>query len=92
MLPSWFTRCLSFSSLVVHHHLFPLPAFVDDRRTISQDVFDSLEELSRIVDVSYCVGNSGIRKPFQCLSRCDEFQDFELIAVGWIIIIIRSGC
>jgi len=46
---------------------------------ISVQLFAELEELSRIVDISYCVGTTGISKPFQCASRCDEFPDFELV-------------
>jgi hypothetical protein len=49
---------------------------------ISRSLFESLEELARIVDVSYCVGSSGIQKPFQCLSRCKEFEGFELVTVS----------
>jgi hypothetical protein len=47
---------------------------------ISQDLFDSFEELSRIVDIAYCVGslNTGIEKPFECLSYCNNFPTFEL--------------
>lgn len=51
-------------------------------RVVSPTVFAALEELARIVDVSYCVGSTGIQKPFDCLSHCAEFQGFELIAVS----------
>ncbi|KAE8389978.1 Alpha/Beta hydrolase protein [Aspergillus alliaceus] len=47
--------------------------------TISRKAFASLEELSRIVDISYCVGSTGVKKPFECMSRCDDFPGFELI-------------
>lgn len=50
--------------------------------TVSRETFASLEELSRIVDVSYCVGSTGVQKPFRCLSRCNEFPGFELITVS----------
>jgi hypothetical protein len=50
--------------------------------TISPALFESLEELSRIVDISYCVGSTGIWKPFQCASRCKEFEGFELISAS----------
>lgn len=53
----------------------------EDATHVPRDVFDSLEELSRLVDISYCVGTTGVRQPFQCLSRCDDFPDFELITV-----------
>ncbi|KAL8997874.1 MAG: hypothetical protein Q9169_002956 [Polycauliona sp. 2 TL-2023] len=48
---------------------------------ISIGLFDDLEQLSRIVDIAYCVGalGLGIQKPFQCASRCQDFQGFELV-------------
>lgn len=51
---------------------------------ISSDLFADLEELSRIVDIAYCVGltGSGIQKPFLCASRCQEFGSFQLVTVG----------
>ncbi|KAF9886198.1 hypothetical protein FE257_011921 [Aspergillus nanangensis] len=48
-------------------------------RLISREAFNSLEELARIVDVSYCVGGTGVQTPFECLSHCSEFEGFELI-------------
>lgn len=52
---------------------------------VSRSLFESLEELARIVDISYCVGSSGIQKPFSCLSRCKEFEGFELVTVCSLI-------
>lgn len=48
---------------------------------ITVDLFNDLEELSRIVDIAYCVGTAGlgIQKPFQCASRCEDFKHFELV-------------
>ncbi|KAF2090480.1 alpha/beta-hydrolase [Saccharata proteae CBS 121410] len=65
-------------------HQTPLIASHHDHSrndTISVSLFAELEELARIVDISYCVGLTGlgISKPFQCASRCHEFPDFELI-------------
>lgn len=56
---------------------------------ISQKLFWELEELARIVDISYCVGTAGlgIKKPFQCASRCSDrdFESFELVTVSrWV--------
>lgn len=48
-------------------------------RNLSTSLFGSLEELSRIVDISYCVGVTGIYHPFTCASRCHEFPHFELV-------------
>src|SRR5437879_13805418 len=69
----------------------PLPSSVRDqthltnRRNssttpISQSLFDEFEELSRIVDIAYCVGslNTGVERPFECLSYCKDFPTFEL--------------
>jgi len=52
-----------------------------DGPEVSQAVFESLEELARIVDISYCIGTTGIQKPFKCLSRCSDFEGFELVTV-----------
>jgi triacylglycerol lipase len=73
--------CVSTASVV------PLKAnenFADGQSngTISRKAFNILEELSRIVDISYCIGNTGVRKPFECLSHCREFPGFELITVS----------
>ncbi|KAH7355860.1 Alpha/Beta hydrolase protein [Pyrenochaeta sp. MPI-SDFR-AT-0127] len=50
---------------------------------IPQALFWELEELARIVDISYCVGTAGlgIQKPFSCASRCADadFDAFELV-------------
>lgn len=51
-------------------------------RNISAELFGELEELSRIVDISYCVGTTGIQKPFLCASRCQDFEGFELVTVS----------
>lgn len=53
---------------------------------ISQPLFWELEQLARVVDISYCVGTAGlgIQKPFQCPSRCadPDFERFELVTVS----------
>ena len=56
----------------------------NETKHVSNDLFNSLEELSRLVDISYCVGTTGVQQPFQCLSRCDEFPDLELVTVGYL--------
>ncbi|KAJ5678610.1 hypothetical protein N7462_006854 [Penicillium macrosclerotiorum] len=48
---------------------------------ISSELFNSLEELSRLVDISYCVGTTGVQKPFQCLSHCEDFPHLELVTL-----------
>ncbi|KAI9759416.1 MAG: hypothetical protein M4579_002330 [Chaenotheca gracillima] len=46
---------------------------------VSLELFTELEELARLVDISYCVGTGGITKPFECASRCTDFPEFELV-------------
>lgn len=59
----------------------PLLHHAPTNRTVSAELFTELEELARVIDISYCVGITGfgISKPFSCLSRCSEFPDFELV-------------
>lgn len=45
---------------------------------VSTSLFASLERLARLVDISYCIGTTGISKPFDCLSRCTEFPNVTL--------------
>jgi hypothetical protein len=47
---------------------------------ITLPLFFELEELSRIVDISYCVGTTGIQAPFKCASRCADFPSYELVS------------
>jgi lipase (class 3) len=51
-------------------------------RTVSAALFAELEELSRIVDIAYCVGlqGPGIQEPFECFSHCADFENFELVS------------
>ena len=51
------------------------------RRNVSQDLFLELEELSRLAGIAYCVGNTGIQRPFACLNRCSDFPHVELVKV-----------
>ncbi|XWW93132.1 hypothetical protein V2A60_001061 [Cordyceps javanica] len=46
--------------------------------SVSAGLFASLERLARLVDISYCIGSTGISKPFNCLSRCTEFPNVTL--------------
>jgi hypothetical protein len=55
-------------------------------RHISAGLYAELEELARLVDIAYCVGTTGIAKPFLCASRCDDFPDMELVTVSlWFL-------
>ncbi|KAL4913205.1 Alpha/Beta hydrolase protein [Aspergillus aurantiobrunneus] len=60
-------------------HVVPLEVTKEPERQISPHLFDTLGELARVVDIAYCIGTTGVQKPFQCLSHCRELQGFELI-------------
>lgn len=72
----------------------PLVPHESGDHTVSAALFAELEELARIVDISYCVGltSNGISEPFQCLSRCSEFPDFELINAWNTGILLSDSC
>ncbi len=57
-------------------------------------VFSSLERFSRLVDVTYCVGNAGtgITPPFSCASRCDDFPEMRLISTWNTGVLMRDSC
>ncbi|KAJ5123417.1 hypothetical protein N7448_009514 [Penicillium atrosanguineum] len=64
----------------------------NDTGHISSELFNSLEELSRIVDISYCVSTTGIQEPFQCLSHCAEFPNLELVTTWSTGILLSDSC
>ncbi|KAF8252760.1 alpha/beta-hydrolase [Wilcoxina mikolae CBS 423.85] len=71
----------SAGASVLPNHQAPLIKPNAPGDNITQRQFDDFEELSRIVDIAYCVGtmNTGIDPPFQCLSYCKDFPSFELV-------------
>ncbi|OLN82034.1 Mono- and diacylglycerol lipase [Colletotrichum chlorophyti] len=59
---------------------------------ISAELFRSLERTSRIVDITYCVGTSGISQPFSCVSRCREFPSFSLVKTWNTGVLLSDSC
>lgn len=49
-------------------------------QSISPLFFSSLERLSRLVDIAYCVGTTGVSPPFACASRCHDFPSLHLVS------------
>jgi hypothetical protein len=79
------TPIFAAASAHVDHHVqeqVPLLNHALTHHPVSPALFSNLEELARIVDITYCVGLTGlgISKPFSCLSRCKDFPEFELIS------------
>ncbi len=53
-------------------------------QNVSPELFSELEELSKLVDIAYCVGMTGVWPPFECMSRCKAFTGYELVTVSAI--------
>lgn len=60
--------------------------------TISVSLFAALERLARLVDISYCIGNTGVRKPFNCVSRCKDFPNLALVRTWHTGMLISDSC
>ncbi|KAI2784703.1 alpha/beta-hydrolase [Daldinia loculata] len=59
---------------------------------ISNGLFASLERLSRLVDITYCVGTTGITPPFSCASRCKEFPTLDLVTTWNTGVLMSDSC
>ncbi|CCU76779.1 extracellular triacylglycerol lipase/putative extracellular lipase [Blumeria hordei DH14] len=59
---------------------------------IDRSLFLDLEKLSRLGDIAYCVGTTGISHPFTCLSRCNEFPKIELITTFHTGSLMSGNC
>jgi len=85
LLPSLFSilphplTTTAFPTTNQQHPLISNDSPAPTNYTITADIFASLSTLARIVDISYCVGLTGITAPFSCLSHCSSFPTFALI-------------
>ncbi|KAI1082760.1 alpha/beta-hydrolase [Whalleya microplaca] len=70
----------------------PLQGQNDTRDGISVDFFASLERLSRLVDITYCVGTTGISRPFSCVSRCKDFPTLDLVTTWNTGALMSDSC
>lgn len=81
------TLCIILFVLSLGAQTSPTPYAYDlqlsgtNNSTVPPSLFLELEELSRLVGISYCVGYQGIQYPFECLSHCSDFKGFELVEV-----------
>ncbi|KAL1901707.1 hypothetical protein Cpir12675_000214 [Ceratocystis pirilliformis] len=55
-------------------------------------LFASLERMARLVDISYCVGTTGINKPFICANRCRDFPTLELVKTWNTGMLMSDSC
>ena len=75
------TFLLLFRSITSFPSSLPQSQSKSFDRSLSKNLFLELEELSRLVAISYCVGDTGIQEPFECLSHCSDFKGFALAKV-----------
>jgi hypothetical protein len=61
-------------------------------KSISTQFFASLERLSRLVDVAYCVGSTGLTRPFACASRCKDFPTLSLVTTWNTGVLMSDSC
>ena len=59
---------------------------------ISTPLFATLERLARLVDITYCVGTTGVSKPFECVSRCNEFPTLTLETTWNTGVLLSDSC
>lgn len=59
---------------------------------ISNILYLSLERLSRLVDITYCVGSTGISRPFNCISRCKDFPSLSLATTWNTGMLLTDSC
>jgi hypothetical protein len=55
-------------------------------------LFSSLERMSRLADIAYCVGTTGLSHPFTCASRCSEFPTLSLITTWSTGVLLSDSC
>ncbi|KAH6853717.1 Alpha/Beta hydrolase protein [Chaetomium sp. MPI-CAGE-AT-0009] len=54
--------------------------------------FASLERAARLVDITYCVGTTGIAPPFSCVSRCRDFPSLRLLRTWNTGLLLSDSC
>ncbi|KLU83656.1 triacylglycerol lipase FGL2, partial [Magnaporthiopsis poae ATCC 64411] len=59
---------------------------------ISEALFADLERLARLVDITYCVGTTGISPPFTCASRCGDFPGVQLVTTWNTGALLTDSC
>lgn len=65
---------------------------VPKHRGVSIPFFASLERLARLVDITYCVGTTGVSPPFSCVSRCKDFPSLHLERTWNTGVLLSDSC
>ncbi|EGO52508.1 hypothetical protein NEUTE1DRAFT_72200 [Neurospora tetrasperma FGSC 2508] len=48
--------------------------------------------MARLVDITYCVGTTGVSKPFSCVSRCKDFPSMQLERTWNTGLLLSDSC
>ncbi|KAK3362230.1 lipase [Lasiosphaeria hispida] len=59
---------------------------------VSVPFFASLERFARLVDITYCVGTTGVSPPFSCASRCKDFPSLHLERTWNTGLLLSDSC
>ncbi|KAK3695024.1 Alpha/Beta hydrolase protein [Podospora appendiculata] len=59
---------------------------------VSVPFFASLERMARLVDITYCVGTTGVSPPFSCASRCKDFPSLDLVRTWNTGVLLSDSC
>ncbi|KAK7408151.1 hypothetical protein QQX98_009680 [Neonectria punicea] len=69
-----------------------IPALSTAAGPISTALFAALERLARLVDITYCIGTTGVTKPFECASRCSDFPTLSLVNTWNTGVLMSDSC
>jgi hypothetical protein len=75
-----------------HERLLPGSGSTSGGGGVSPTFFASLERTARLVDITYCVGTTGISPPFSCASRCKDFPSLHLIRTWNTGVLLSDSC
>lgn len=81
----------STKSALLKHHVIKDDGGITVR-SVSVPFFASLERMSRLVDIAYCVGTTGVSPPFSCASRCKDFPTLHLVSTWDTGILMSDSC
>ncbi|KAK3310118.1 Alpha/Beta hydrolase protein [Chaetomium strumarium] len=59
---------------------------------VSTRLFATLERTARLVDITYCIGTTGISPPFSCVSRCKDFPALRLVRTWNTGVLLSDSC
>lgn len=87
----WLAGLASLVAVALANSQQPLDPH-NEPQPVSVSLFSSLERMSRLVDIAYCVGTTGVSEPFSCVSRCTEFPSLTLATTWNTGLLMSDSC